>query len=54
MRTKGQRSQPRITAMPADLKSVLKRSSPTLIQDAAGAAALVVMLLVALHLPGLI
>ncbi|MEC7258145.1 hypothetical protein [Arenibacterium halophilum] len=40
--------------MPADLKSVLNRAKPTLVQDAAGAAALVVMLLVALHLPGLV
>lgn len=37
-----------------DLKDVVNRSSATLLQDAAGAAALVVMLLVGLHLPGLV
>ena len=35
-----------------DLKAALSRSSATLAQDFAGAAALVVMLLVGLHLPG--
>ncbi len=37
----------------SEIKSVLIRSQTTLLQDAAGAAALVVMLLVGLHLPGL-
>jgi len=37
-----------------NLKSVLNNSSATLAQDAVGALALVVMLLGALHLPGLI
>ncbi|WP_259986811.1 hypothetical protein [Sulfitobacter sp. S190] len=36
------------------LKSVATRSHDTLLQDAAGAAALVVMLVVGLHLPGLV
>ncbi|MDH5529629.1 MAG: hypothetical protein OEY05_06280 [Paracoccaceae bacterium] len=34
-----------------DLKSALSRSSGTLIQDAAGLASIVAMLIVALHLP---
>lgn len=37
-----------------DLKQICARSSATLPEDAAGAIALVVMLLVALHLPGLV
>ncbi|WP_268870854.1 hypothetical protein [Actibacterium mucosum] len=37
-----------------DLKSVIARSHSTLLQDAAGAVALVVMLVGALHLPGMI
>jgi hypothetical protein len=41
-------------AMLSELKAVLTRSSDTLVQDAAGAAALVVMLIVSLHLPGLV
>lgn len=40
--------------MTTDLKSVLRRASPTLIEDALGAAALAVMLIVGLHLPGLV
>lgn len=36
-----------------DLKSVIARSRNTLLEDAAGAAALVVMLAVVLYLPGL-
>lgn len=40
--------------MITELKAVLNRSSATLLQDAAGAGALVVMLLVALHLPAMI
>ena len=36
-----------------DLKSIIARSGDTLVQDIAGAAALVMMLVVALHLPGL-
>lgn len=38
----------------AEIKSVLLRSRDTLIEDAAGAVALMVMLLVGLHLPGLV
>ncbi len=38
--------------MLTDIKTALTRSQETLLQDAAGAAALVVMLVVALHLPG--
>ncbi|MEH6390865.1 MAG: hypothetical protein V7763_04340 [Sulfitobacter sp.] len=33
------------------VKAIVKRSQDTLLQDAAGAAALVVMLVVGLHLP---
>ncbi|WP_258547005.1 MULTISPECIES: hypothetical protein [Roseobacteraceae] len=40
--------------MLTEIKSVLSRTQHTLIQDALGAASLVVMLLVGLHLPGLI
>ena len=36
-----------------DLKNIVTRSHATLLQDAAGAVALVVMLVGALHLPGL-
>ncbi len=36
------------------IKSIASRSQATLLQDAAGAAALVVMLMVGLHLPGLV
>ncbi len=35
------------------IKTALTRSQNTLLQDAAGAASLVVMLVVALHLPNL-
>ncbi|WP_276308649.1 hypothetical protein [Pseudooceanicola lipolyticus] len=37
-----------------DLKSAFARNATTLLPDAVGAAALVVMLAVALHLPGLL
>lgn len=40
--------------MMSDLKDVISRNQATLLQDAAGAAALVVMLIVGLHLPGLV
>ncbi len=36
-----------------ELKSIVSRTSPTLLGDFAGATALVVMLIVGLHLPGL-
>jgi len=36
-----------------ELKSVIDRSSATLLQDALGVTALMVMLVVGLHLPGL-
>ncbi len=36
-----------------DFRSVLRRCAPTLMQDAAGGAAIVVMLLMALYLPHL-
>ncbi|MGR3344567.1 MAG: hypothetical protein ACU0DI_15335 [Paracoccaceae bacterium] len=36
-----------------ELKTVIERTSSTLLGDFAGAAALVVMLIVGLHLPGL-
>ncbi|GGH47979.1 hypothetical protein GCM10011341_09410 [Frigidibacter albus] len=38
----------------AEIRSVLLRSRETLIEDAAGAVALMVMLVVGLHLPGLV
>lgn len=37
--------------MLSELKDAFRRSQPTLMQDALGAAALAVMLLVVLHLP---
>lgn len=37
-----------------DLKALVVRSSDTLLEDAAGVAALAVILLGALHLPGLL
>ncbi len=39
--------------MMTQIRSALTRSRHTLLEDAVGAAALVVMLLAALHLPGL-
>lgn len=36
------------------IKNALYRAQPTLLQDAAGAMSLVVMLMVALYLPGMI
>jgi hypothetical protein len=40
--------------MMTQIKTALSHSRDTLLHDAAGAAALVVMLIVALHLPGLV
>nr|WP_263618731.1 hypothetical protein [Seohaeicola saemankumensis] len=40
--------------MLSQIKTTLTESQATLLQDAAGAAALMVMLIVGLHLPGLI
>ncbi|WP_268968965.1 hypothetical protein [Tritonibacter aquimaris] len=40
--------------MIAQLKQTVENTQGTLLQDAIGAAALVVMLVAALHLPGLI
>jgi len=37
-----------------EIKTVIRRSSDTILQDTIGAASLVVMLLVGLSLPGLI
>ena len=37
-----------------EVRALIARSAPTLAQDAAGVAALAVMLLVALHLPALV
>ncbi len=57
MRTKGQQKfnpLARSLTMLTEIKSVLSRTQHTLIQDSLGAASLVVMLLVGLHLPGLI
>ncbi|MBB3994553.1 hypothetical protein GGR95_002199 [Sulfitobacter undariae] len=36
------------------VKAIAQRSQDTLVQDAAGAAALIVMLVVGLHLPALV
>ncbi len=38
----------------AEIRSVLRRSRETLLEDAAGAVALMVMLVVGLHLPGFV
>ncbi|MDX1743035.1 MAG: hypothetical protein R3186_05500 [Ruegeria sp.] len=38
--------------MLTQIKTTLSRSQSTILQDAAGAVSLVVMLMVALHLPG--
>jgi hypothetical protein len=40
--------------MASELRSVLLRNRATLARDAVGVAALVAMLVVALHLPGLV
>ena len=40
--------------MVTQFKSALRNSQSTLLQDAVGAASLVVMLVVGLHLPGLV
>ncbi len=39
--------------MTKQLKSIYARTAPTLIEDALGAGALVVLLIAALHFPGL-
>ncbi|MGR3759289.1 hypothetical protein ACUXV3_04055 [Roseobacteraceae bacterium NS-SX3] len=39
--------------MLAQIKTTLHNAQPTLLQDAIGAASLMVMLVAALHLPGL-
>ena len=38
----------------SDLKAIIARAEPTLLQDALGAVALMVMLVAGLHLPGLV
>lgn len=40
--------------MISDLASALRRARPTLLQDMAGGAALVVLLLASLHLPAFV
>ena len=55
MRTKGQQRIKTLTGgetMLSQIKTAISRSQSTLLQDAAGAVSLVVMLMVALHLPG--
>lgn len=37
-----------------EIKSVIRRSQSTLLQDAVGAGALMLMLMVALHIPGFV
>jgi hypothetical protein len=56
VRTKGKQSikNKGAAAMITQFKETLHRSRDTLLQDAVGAGALVVMLLVGLHLPGFI
>ena len=39
--------------MMSQIRSVIRNSQATLVQDAIGAGALVVMMVVALHIPGL-
>ena len=39
--------------MMSQIKTVIRNSQATLMQDAIGAGALVVMMIVALHIPGL-
>lgn len=56
VRTKGQQRERTITGEPKmlnDIKTVYSRSGATILQDAMGAAALLVMLTVGLFLPGL-
>ena len=54
--TKGQQNEQMIedTEMTKDIKTVIARSSDTLIADAIGAASLLVMLFVGLSLPGMV
>lgn len=56
MGTKGQQTErehyKRSPTMLAEIKTVYIRSGATLLQDAAGAAALIVMLGAALYMPG--
>jgi hypothetical protein len=55
VRTKQQRGfAARFTPMIEDLKSAFSRAPATLPADVAGATALVILLLAALHLPGLV
>jgi hypothetical protein len=55
MRTKGQQRIKALTGgetMLTQIKTAISRSQSTLLQDALGAVSLVVMLMVALHMPG--
>ena len=57
MRTKGQQvvnDTAGDAAMMIQIKTILHRQQATILQDAVGAAALAVILVVGLHLPGLI
>jgi len=45
---------PEARAMIEQIRNTIQQSPTTLLQDAVGAAALIVMLIVALHMPGLI
>jgi hypothetical protein len=54
MRTNRQRNAFRRRTMIRDAKAALRRSSQTLAQDFLGAGALVAILLVGLHLPGVL
>ncbi len=51
MRTKGQQRAEMNMATLKEIHSIVLRAQPTLVGDAIGAAALVVMLVVGLHLP---
>lgn len=54
MRTKWQQNIKGTQAMAEEIKSVIARSRDTIVADALGVAALMVMLVVGLALPGLI
>lgn len=55
MRTKGQQNQyVEENIMMRQIKSVMRNSRDTLIADAVGGIALVVMMVMALHVPGFI
>jgi hypothetical protein len=54
MRTKWQQVRENLMTTLSHLKSTMSRAQETLLQDALGAAALAVMLVIGLHLPNFI